>query len=167
MTTGITKTWQAGWLLAAVLLCAGLSLTAQTSPDMLSKAQVKALLADAEKPENSRQLAVYYRTEEQLYRAKAKAESEEHELALAKPWASPKFPTRADIIARLRDYYEGKANSMAAAAARYEAVVQPASADRMQVATATPAVATPLSANEVMLLQRIEQLEKQVRASGQ
>ena len=126
------------------------------------------MMREANTPEQCRILATWFREEEATFREKAEAENRDYEHYKVR--AATKVPTRADNARSLRDYYSEKANHMAALATRYETRLaeldlsyRPVTGTASRTAV-TPMTTTPASSsqNEKMLLERIEELERQV-----
>jgi hypothetical protein len=86
----------------------------------VSRAELKRLMAHANKPTDYERLASFFHSREQFYRAKAQAKMDDYASCVRNFLVAPKFPTRADQDSRLFDYYSTKADEQAKLAAGYD-----------------------------------------------
>jgi hypothetical protein len=86
-----------------------------------SHSELKQMIRDAHTPQQYQALALYFRSQQQVYNSKAdaaKAEWDRRKAATASP--ALKNPGNAESAHNLYDYYVAKANDMAALAASFE-----------------------------------------------
>ena len=89
-------------------------------PEHISRADVKRLIAQANKPGDFQILATFFHLQEDTYRAKAQNVMDDYAACVRHFLMAPKFPTRADQDFRLFDYYSAKADAQARLAAHYD-----------------------------------------------
>jgi hypothetical protein len=151
------------WLHLSTVICfgaflAGIPAAAQNQAHY-TRSELKRLEREARTADQVRELARWYRGEEQVFRQKAKDENQEL-LRRQKMVLPGKFPNPVDSARSLRDYHNYKADQMAKRAARYETELQ--RLDPMyRIVPAEPVVS--FSPSEKVLLDRIQRLERQVQ----
>jgi len=159
---------RSGWMwLAVCAIGATLPAIAQDHAHY-SRPELRKMMKEAATGDQYRSLATWFREEETVLRGKARMENAEFE-KYKDAMVLGKYPTRVDTARSLRDYYSYRANRMATLATRYETELarldpayRPVAAEANAVAEARTSNAQPqLSGNERMLLDRIEQLERQ------
>jgi hypothetical protein len=89
-------------------------------PQQYSHRALHRLMASTGNPVDYQKLATYFHYQEQAYRAKAQAEMDAYADCVRNITLAPKFLTRADVTARLYDYYSYKADADAKLARRYD-----------------------------------------------
>lgn len=89
-------------------------------PQQYSHKELHRLMASTGNPDDYQKLATYFHYKEQAYRAKAQAEMDAYADCVRNITLAPKFLTRADVTARLYDYYSSKADADAKLARRYD-----------------------------------------------
>jgi hypothetical protein len=99
-----------------------LNASAQPAPgSSYSHTQLKQLIRDAHTPSQYQALAVYFRSQETMFRNKAATEKVEWDRRQAVATGPElKFPAPADSSRHLYEYYSYKADEMATRAAAYE-----------------------------------------------
>jgi len=146
---------------AALVVCAvGLGVTAVAQIHVhYTRSELRRLMQEAHNASQYRTLSMWFRDEEAIFRDKAAAASKEYERLKVLPGLG-KNPTPADRAKERRDYYSYKAGKMATSAAYCEAELS--KLDPSSRVSPIVSGLAPLSPNERMLLERIEELERQV-----
>ena len=103
----------------------------------ISRAELKHLVATANKLADYQTLATYFHEREDFYRAKAQAEVTEYAQCARNLMMKPKFATRADQTARLYEYYSAKASQQAKLAARSPDLYASLSINKAHIASVT------------------------------
>jgi hypothetical protein len=168
------KRWAVG---LGLLVSAGLALVAEpvqdiSQPGHYGRKEVHKLMQRASTPEEYRLLASYFRTKEKTYRLKASSDQQQYE-RVRKAVYIPKFPTPAETAKSKEQYDEYKADQMAALAMKYEQqAFGPMEVPKTKV-TRTSAEETAetnsaeqvhFTANEQLILQKLQDLEHQVQS---
>lgn len=126
-----------------------------------SKKELEQKMQEAKTPAQYLELVTYLRRQEDKLRGEAQSQKEEYE-KWARTGGSSKFPSRADTAHNLYVEYSAKADQMAQLANDFEARLHPHAPGEVAAKTQRSAPA-PLTPAEQMMLDRLNELEKQVK----
>jgi hypothetical protein len=90
-----------------------------------SHREVRQMMREARNPEDYQKLAAHFRTQQQVFAAKAQSQFEEFARCSRYLIIYPKFTTRADTARQLFSYYNAKTSDMARTAEQYELLANP------------------------------------------
>jgi hypothetical protein len=146
---------------AIVAACLASSLVPLAAQEHYSKKELQQKMQEANTPAQYSDLVTYLRKQEDALRGEAQSQKEEYQ-KWARTGGSSKFPSRADTARNLYMEYSAKADTMAQLANDYEARLHPPTPGEVAAKTQRPAPAQ-LTPAEQMMLDKLDQLEKQVK----
>jgi hypothetical protein len=132
----------------------------EQKPLHYSQKELDQRMQEAKSPAQYLEVVTYLRNREDALRGEAQSQREIYQ-KWAQTGGSSKFPSRADVAHNLYVQYTAKADHVAQLANDYESRLHPPAAG--EVATKTPPTPSQLTPNEQIMLDKLNQLEKQVK----